>query len=95
VLYRRFSPSNAQYNALRGWLTRNGFLVTQLGHARLIQRLTVKPFVFFVGRAQLFNFSSGIAQLLGATNVSHEKCQTSEDGVWTWAKTPSVAVPAP
>ena len=41
-LYRRFSPSKAQYNALRVWLTRHGFRVTHLGHDRLMISASAK-----------------------------------------------------
>jgi len=41
-LYRRFSPSKAQYNALRLWLTRHGFRVTHLGRDRLLISASAK-----------------------------------------------------
>ncbi|MGZ4308156.1 MAG: OmpL47-type beta-barrel domain-containing protein [Gaiellaceae bacterium] len=41
-LYARFSPSKAQYNALRVWLTRHGFRVTHLGRDRLMIAASAK-----------------------------------------------------
>src|SRR5215475_9214715 len=34
-LYREFSPPQAQFNALRKWLVRNGFTIRHLGRDRL------------------------------------------------------------
>jgi photosystem II stability/assembly factor-like uncharacterized protein len=41
-LYRRFSPSQAQYRALRGWLVAHGFRVTHLGRDRLLISASAK-----------------------------------------------------